>query len=57
MHKKGLRLVQHCVLDTRNTDVVNLIKQQCLPMNGTQSEKEALEFTEAALAEVEGWWV
>ena len=52
---KGLRLVQHWVLDTRSPEVLERIRQDCISINNSPDEKEVLRFTEEALQQTEGW--
>jgi len=55
MRAAGLRPVQFWVLDTRLESFVEDLRLQCLALKQDPAEAVALQFTEAAAAQLEGW--
>jgi hypothetical protein len=51
----GLRPVQVWVPDTRDPAFAEQIRRQCAALRSDPAEADALEFTEAAARDVEGW--
>lgn len=55
MRAAGLRPVQFWVPDTRMSDFVDRVRQQCLKLKGDPAELDVLRFTEEAAGQIEDW--
>jgi hypothetical protein len=51
----GLRPVQVWAVDSRRAGLADQVAKQCRAINRSQAERDALEWIDAAAAEVEGW--
>lgn len=55
LRANGMRPIQLWVPDTRASDYINRIRQQCLALRNDSAELDVLAFTEAAADDTEGW--
>ena len=55
LRASGMRPIQIWVPDTRNSDYITRIKQQCAALNTDPAELDVLQLTEAAASDTEGW--
>jgi hypothetical protein len=54
-HERGLRPVQTWALDSARPGLAEELARQCRAVNASADEAAALEFTDAAARDIEGW--